>query len=303
MVTDLSVIRFIICFVFLGVAVVSDLKTRKVSNKLWLVMAPIAVVVLMMDLYLRGVDWRYYLILIPIGFLLVEALIERPPVFSKGKMNLSVLIWFLVPVITLIYMLYSIEGTMLLWSMLSILVMMGAAFVFYYFAIIYGGADAKAVVVLAVLFPFYPDIQGITSWGGDPAMLEFMEVFFPFTFVILLNAAILALILPVYYVFKNLKDGDLELPQMFFGYKHQVDEIEDSFVWPMEYYVGNKRKIKLFPRGMTDDKLDSLKERGVEKAWVTPKIPFLVFIFLGYLMSYMIGNPTLYLFDWIYSLI
>ncbi|MGM0405279.1 MAG: A24 family peptidase C-terminal domain-containing protein [Thermoplasmatota archaeon] len=281
----------------------SDLKTRKVSNKLWLVMAPIAVVVLITDLYLSSVNWRYYLILIPIGFLLVEALIERPPVFSKGNLNILVFIWFLVPVITLIYMLYTIESSMLLWSMLSILVMMGSAFVFYYFAIIYGGADAKAVVILAVLFPFYPEIHGITSWGGDPAMLEFMEVFFPFTFVILLNAAILALFLPVYYVVKNLKNGDLEFPQMFFGYKHQVDEIKDSFVWPMEYYVGNKRKIKLFPRGVTDDKLDSLKEKGLEKAWVTPKIPFLVFIFLGYLISYIIGNPTLYLFDWIYSLI
>ena len=303
MVTDFSVMRFIICFVFLGISVISDLKTRRVSNKLWLIMAPTAVAVLMMDLYLRGVNWRYYLILIPIGFLLVEALIERPPVVLKGKVNVLVLIWFLAPVITLIYMLYSIESSMLLWSLMSILAMMGAAFVFYYFALIYGGADAKAIVVLAVLFPFYPEIPGITFWGGDPAMLEFMEVFFPFTFVILLNAAILSLILPVYYVLKNLKNGDLEFPLMFFGYKHKVDEIEESFVWPMEYYVGDKRKVKLFPRGMTDDKLDSLKEKDLEKAWVTPKIPFLVFIFLGYLISYIIGNPTLYLFDWIISLI
>lgn len=299
---DLSVIRFVICFVFLSVAVVSDLKTRKVPNELWLLMAPAAVVVLVVDLYFRAVGWRYYLILIPIGFFLFEALVERPPVISKGRINLLVCAWLMVPIITLTYMFYSIEKTMLLWSLISILVMMAAAFILYYFAILYGGADAKAVVVLAVLFPFYPEIQGITHWGGDQVMIEFMEVLFPFTFVILLNAAFLALLLPLYYIVRNLKRGEAEYPQMIFGYKIKIEEIEDSFVWPMEYYEGGKRKIKLFPRGTTDDKIESLKKRGRKRVWVSPKIPFLVFIFLGYLMSYIIGNPTLYLFDWILSL-
>lgn len=299
MIADLSIIRFVICFVFLGIAVVSDVRTRKVPNTLWLIMAPIAALVLAFDLYTRGVGWRYYLIFIPIGFFLVEALVERPPLLSEGKMNILIMGWFMLPVITVIYMLYSIESAMLLWSLISILVMMAVAFILYYFAIIYGGADAKAVVVLAVLFPFYPEIQGLTHWGGDPAMLEFMEVFFPFSFVILLNAALLTLLLSIYYFALNLKNVNLGFPEMFFGYRMDIDDIEDSFVWPMEYYENGKRNVKLFPKGMSDGALESLKEKGRRRAWVSPKIPFLLPMFLGFLISYIIGNPFLYIFEWI----
>lgn len=297
MVTELSVIRFLICFVFLGIAVISDIKTRKVPNKLWFVMSPIASFILALDLYLRGAGWKYYLIFIPIGFFLVEALIERPPIIDGERLNVLVLGWFLIPIITLLYMLNTIGSTLLMWSLMSVLVMISLAFILYYFAILYGGADAKAVVVLAILFPFYPEIQGITFWAGDLAMLDFMEIFFPFTFVILLNAALCALLLPIHYLIKNLRYGDVEFPQIFFGYKKDVNEIEDSFVWPMEYYEHGKRKIKLFPRGGSDDKVKSLKEEDREKAWVTPKIPFLVFIFFGFIISYVIGNPLLYIFD------
>lgn len=299
MIADLSIIRFMICFVFLGIAVVSDVKTRRVPNTLWLIMAPVAALVLTFDLYTRGVNWRYYLIFIPIGFFLVEALVERPPIFSDGNVNFLIIGWLKLPVITVVYMLYSIESTMLLWSLISILVMMSAAFILYYFAIIYGGADAKAVVVLAVLFPFYPEIQGFTHWGSDPAMLEFMEVFFPFTFVILLNAALLTLLLAIYYFVLNLKNVDLAFPEMFFGYRMAIDDIEDSFVWPMEYYENGKRNVKLFPKGISDDALESLKEKGRKRVWVSPKIPFLLPMFFGFLISYLIGNPFLYIFEWI----
>ncbi len=296
MTLNLSIIRFVICFLFLGIAVISDIRTRKVPNDLWMIMAPIAASTLAIDLYLRGVGWRYYLIFVPIGFLFIEALIEMPPLFSNGKINPYILGWFMLPVLVLIYMLYSIESSMLLLSLMSVIVMMVLAFVLYYFAILYGGADAKAVVVLAVLFPFYPEIQGLTHWLGDTATIDFMEIFFPFTFVILLNAALLTLFLSIYYFALNLKNSDIAFPEMFFGYKMKVDKIEDSFVWPMEYYENGKKRIKLFPKGLTEGAVKSLKERGKDKAWVSPKIPFLVSMFFGFLLSYILGNPLLYLF-------
>jgi len=296
---DLSIIRFVICFIFLGVAVISDVRTRKVPNKLWMVMAPIAASILALDLYQRGVSWRHYLIFIPIAFLFVEALIERPPIVYKGKINPLVFGWFILPVLVIIYMIYSIRSSMLLWSLMSVIVMMCLAFVLYYFAILYGGADAKAVVVLAVLFPFYPEIRGLTHWAGDAVLLDFMEIFFPFTFVILLNAAILTLFLSLYYLTMNLKNADIGFPQMFFGYKMKVDKIEDSFVWPMEYYEDERKRMKLFPKGLNERALESLKDRDINRAWVSPKVPFLVPMFFGFLLGYIMGNPLLHLFEWI----
>lgn len=290
-----SLIRLVVGTVFLGVAAYTDLKTRRADDKIWQLMGTIAVLILIIELFQRKTPISYYLVFFPILFLLVEATVDRPPLYEGTKWNYLLLGWFLVPIVSVIMMFYIVkEFTYLFWSLLAIPIVMSLAFIFYYFRVIYGGADAKAMVTLAVLLPFYPDFIVFL-----PELLEstytIMEVFFPFTLVILLNSALIVLVLPIAYLMLNVKQGDIRFPQMFFGYKKNLNEISKSFVWPMEYYKDGKRHFELMPRYDEDKALASLKKAGRKTIWVTPKIPFLVPMFFGFMLSFIWGNPMLLL--------
>ncbi|MGM0510116.1 MAG: A24 family peptidase C-terminal domain-containing protein [Thermoplasmatota archaeon] len=278
------------------VAAGKDLKTRQVPNELWIVMGSIASVILALDIFLRGAGWKYYLIFIPILVLFMEAFYERPLLYEDGKVNILVLGWLVLPLVTFFYQIFEIGDKTLFWSLATIPIMMLLIFLFYFFRLIYGGADAKALLVIAVLVPFYPRIEILNLFEMSAEVIQAMQLFFPFTLVILLNSSLILLILPLIYFFINLKNGDIGFPQMFFGYRKKVDEIPDSFVWPMEYYEGGEKRFQYMPRGDSEEDYRSLLEHDERIVWVTPKIPFLVPMCIGFLLSYVIGNPILLLF-------
>lgn len=290
-----SAARFIVGFLFLLVASIRDLKTRKVPNELWIVMGFIAMTILFVELIFKDVSWVHFLIFIPVGVLFSEAFIDRPPIYREGKLNFLVLGWLILPLAVFVYMLNVLSDSMIFWSLAMIPAIMLFAFVMYFFYIIYGGADAKAIITLAILVPFYPTIPHLTHRIISEDKIELLQAFFPFTLVILLNSSLIVLVFPISYFFINLFKGDIDIPLMFFGYKKKVDEIEDSFVWPMQYYEENELKTELFPRTRSDEKIASLKEKNIRTTWATPKVPFIVPMFVGFLISFLIGNPLMYL--------
>jgi len=293
---ELSLVRLIIGAIFLFVASLSDLKSRRVPDELWITMGFIAMGILGAELLLiREVNWKYFLIFIPICVVFLEAFIERPPLYSEGKLNPIVLGWLTLPLLVFIYMVNVFGTDLLFWSLAMILAVMLFSFILYFFYILHGGADAKAVITLAILLPFYPDIPRLTNWAISPEVATGMEIFFPFTLIILLNASLIMLIFPVIHFFFNLYNRDIDVPKMFFGYKKKVSDVEDSFVWPMQYYEDGILKTELLPKSGTDERIRSLKDHGIEMVWVTPKIPFIVPIFVGFIISFLIGNPILHL--------
>lgn len=293
---ELSLVRLIVGVLFLFVASLKDFISRRVPDELWIIMGIIAMGILGAELLLvREVNWKYFLIFIPIGVVFSEAFIERPPVYSNGKLNPFVLVWLILPLIVFIYLVGILFEDLLFWSLAMILAVMLFSFLLYFFYILHGGADAKAVITLAILFPFYPYIPGVTYRAISPQMATVMEVFFPFTLVVLLNASIIMLVFPVAHFVLNIYRRDIDIPKMFFGYKKRISEVEDSFVWPMQYYEDGRLKTELFPKSETEERIRSLKYHEMETVWVTPKIPFIVPIFLSLIISFLIGNSILYL--------
>ena len=294
----LSLSRFLVGFLFLFVASTMDLKTRRVPNELWMIMAGVASVLLFLELFIREVRWEFYLIFIPIAVLLAEAFVDRPPIYKDGKINFIMIGWFALPIATVIFQINILQGKMFFWSLMTIPILMVVVFVLYFFYIIYGGADAKALIVIALLVPLYPHVPYLTHMAGSELLLDLMQIFFPFTLVVMLNASLLSLALPISFIFKNISKGDMKFPEMIFGYRKKVDKIEDSFAWPMEYYDDGEHvveKLSLRPKVDPEEAIQSLKDHGVKNAWVKPKIPFIVFIFLGFVLSFIIGNPMIYL--------
>jgi preflagellin peptidase FlaK len=83
---------------------------------------------------------------------------------------------------------------------------------------------------------------------------------------------------------------DFGFPEMILGYKMDIVEVEKKFVWPMERIVEGERVIVLFPKKKEDDSLKKLKEEGVLRIWITPKIPFILFLTASFIISVFLGN-------------
>ncbi|MEF8873372.1 MAG: A24 family peptidase C-terminal domain-containing protein [Candidatus Thermoplasmatota archaeon] len=295
-----SLTRFLIGAASLLIASVMDLKTRRVPNRLWIVMGSIAMAVLFSELLVRklwfdaDIYWQHFLIFVPIIVLFSEAFLERAQLYSEKGLDLKVLTWLLLPVFVFIYMVNTLTHSLLFWTLAMIPGMMSFAFLLYFFYILYGGADAKAVITLAILVPFYPHVPNLTQRALSAGHVPLMQTLFPFTLVILLNSSLIVVVFPIFYFLMNVLRRDVDVPKMFFGYRKKIADIEDSFVWPMEYYEDGNLKTELFPRSDPEEKLESLKRHDRKRVWTTPKIPFIVPIFVGFILSFIIGNPLMH---------
>jgi preflagellin peptidase FlaK len=71
----------------------------------------------------------------------------------------------------------------------------------------------------------------------------------------------------------------------------------------MEVVRDGETVLILFPkkhgRGNVDDiegEVTALREMGVDRIWVQPKYPFIVFILFGIIFSFVVGNLMFLLF-------
>jgi len=103
------------------------------------------------------------------------------------------------------------------------------------------------------------------------------------------------IVVPLGLAIYNAIKGDYA-GMMFLGYRMRIDEADKGFVWPMERVVGKKVVRIFFPsrdrRDLSKD-LDALRRMGRKKLWVTPKMPFLVPMTLGFIVTIMFGNILL----------
>ena len=174
--------------------------------------------------------------------------------------------------------------------------MFGLAFGLYYLGA-YGGADAKAIIVLSLLFPFYPILKFSTF-----SLPIFNSGFGVFAFSTLSNSVIAAPGLVVILFMRNLlKEGLKELSGNVFYYfiGYRVDASHLPKFHNLLEYVDPKGKIVRLRRGIEPDeeiiyRLKNAYEKGkIEKIWVTPGLPFLVFITAGFFISAILGNLLL----------
>jgi preflagellin peptidase FlaK len=167
---------------------------------------------------------------------------------------------------------------------LSIVLTGTIAFGTYYLGF-YGGADAKALLTLSIIMPLFPTENS----------------FHPFTgLATLSNSLLLTLSVPTFMFIRNLfsitrgrkiflgfeKEGiRSKLIAMFLGYRVQS---ADGFLFLLEKKIDGIKKFD-FAINRVDDEY----ARG-DDVWVTPGLPLLVFITLGF-FSLFIGGDLVFL--------
>lgn len=161
------------------------------------------------------------------------------------------------------------------------------AYVLWYVRLLYGGADAKALMALAILLPYRP-ADHVGTWALPSGFAPT-----PTALTTLTNGVALMVLLPVLFALYNLVRGHVAVPAMFVGRKMPLEDAANSPVWIMEQVddAGTVTR-RTFPRRDVDPKDNAarLMEAGITEVWVTPKVPFMIPLAVGYMLALGVGD-------------
>ena len=232
--TLLDIIRFVTGLIILSYASYTDIKTRKASNILWVIIGSIGLILLVVQYFTIGFgDKINYLIFIPI--------------------------------------------------------MIGLVYILFQLRLIFGGADAKALMAIAILVPFQPVISQFPLWG---------ESIMPASWFIFSNSVILFLFIPLSLLIFNVAKRNIQFPFALLGYKMNIKKAREKFVWPLEKIVNGKRKFVYMPKDFdAKDELNEFEKQGINEIWVTPKIPFMIPLLVGFICAFILGDIMYYLMN------
>jgi len=172
----------------------------------------------------------------------------------------------------------------------------------------FGGADAKALMCLALALPFYP-------YDLSQSNAQFLSPIFPVT--VFSNGVLLAALTAVYAVLRNsfwrLRTGRKlfegfenestwrKVLAFLTGYKVKAAELEKGHMYPLEDIdmkeTGeSKRRLLVLPKdvekeGIVERILSATREERLKnEVWATPGLPLLVFLTTGLIVALVFGD-------------
>lgn len=177
----------------------------------------------------------------------------------------------------------------------------------------FGGADAKALMCLALALPFYPENIHRPLFSR---ISPISRIFFPIT--VFSNSVLLAAATAIYMVLRNMfwrqktgnrlfKEGysdasfGKKLLVLVTGYKTSIDKLREKWhFYPLEDVEetedGFKRKLVLLPKDEGRDEIVERLGKAVEVGkiqkyvWATPGLPMLIFITVGLIIGLIFGD-------------
>lgn len=297
----LAAIRFVTGAAFLLFAASSDLRTRSVRDYTWIALGSIGLVLLVVEWAIDPTDLDSLALLGSAAILFSAVFFGRPLLGEEGfrlrasRLGLLLLaaVLFLAPAVSRLGGGQDLpRRTLELYPMPAMVIVYQAM---YQARLLHGGADAKALIALTLLLPTYPDASPFPLLSAGPSVEGIFRIVFPFSLIIWINAAVLSLAVPVVLLARNAVRRDLAFPQAFLGYRAPVDP-PPRHAWLMEKINDRGEHILvLFPKrggDLTHD-LDRLRERGIERVWVTPKLPFVLPLLGGFVLAFFLGNVLL----------
>jgi preflagellin peptidase FlaK len=179
----------------------------------------------------------------------------------------------------------------------------------------FGGADAKALMCIALALPFYPLNDWFAPLLGEPTPVA--RTFFPLT--IFSNAVILVFIPVLWIVIRNLvwrhKSGrklfeDAQASEstgkktlvFITGYKMPISELKNKWhIYPLEDVETSsegtlKRKLTVLPKDEGRDtvigRLQTAIDTGAikDEVWASPGLPMLILITAGLFVALFVGD-------------
>jgi len=168
---------------------------------------------------------------------------------------------------------------------------------------LFGGADAKCLIAISVLIPVQPDFAFVYyQYAANSSLL-----LFPFAITTLLNGAIFSLCVPIglfVYNVLSLSRGELKanLRYAFIGYEKSLEAVSGMkhtrlvHLYDDDEEGGDIKRSFIFGGIEIDaEVVEALKKYHAQgkigdKVWVTPELPFILFITAGFLSALLFGN-------------
>ena len=218
--------------------------------------------------------------------------------------RVSNIVWVVMASVGIAFAGYStvVQGVSLLILIISSVTITGTVSYIFFRLGFFGAADAKALICIAMLFPTQP-VFNIFSYHF-PIFDAFVPVVFPFALIVLLNASVLALVVPISLFLRNLHSLGLKefmrnAAMCFVAYRVNIEGLgSDRFNRLTHAYKeidGHlTRRYSLGGTPINSKTVQELKAyHGEQKvgteAWVTPELPFILFITLGLIACCLIG--------------
>jgi len=157
--------------------------------------------------------------------------------------------------------------------------------------LLFGGADAKAVMIAGILIPIFAHPYLVSSSAVLPA-----TAVLPFALNLLMDAALLSVVIPLGLAVRNASRGELRGWATFTGYTIPVRELPVRFVWVRNPMSSEGRAEEDEIETSEQDRqrrvriAKELTGQGVDRVWVTPQIPYLVLLAVGALAALLAGN-------------
>jgi archaeal preflagellin peptidase FlaK len=279
-----------------GYAAVADLRTREVSDHLWQGMGLLGVGLGTVAVAGDGV--------LGVGLWLLVGAFTLQHVFAWDELLgedgagtadlIEIVVYAIVLVVVIVCSVhFGISAAGVPWEVVAVLISVLFARGLFEAGVLYGGADAKALMIAAVVLPTFSAVL-------LPLPSSFTGVLndLPFAIDLLMNAALLAIVVPLGLAFRNLARHEFRWPSGFTGYMLPVSELPHRFVWledPLAHGARERDEVET-----SDDDLKvrerqaaELTAKGVTRVWVTPQIPFLVLMAAGAVAAVLAGNLVL----------
>ena len=158
---------------------------------------------------------------------------------------------------------------------------------------LFGEADLLAFLALSIIHPRTPAF----GFRGNTPIL--------FSFTLIANSAIAGILTALYTIlvnlFEYLKDRSLfdrynasffkKMVIMFSGKHISIESLKGPpFEYPLEINGELIVKPNLFDDDAANRVFKNLKEKGIESFWVSATLPYIVILFVGYLISTFYGD-------------
>ena len=290
---SINALRLVLSLSILAYASFLDLRTRKVPNVYWIGLGISGLGLILVQLYVDEMPIEYLLVFIPILAILADVYLGSEEETTRAK--LTTFGKYALALGSILMLAYQYGSDEYFQHLLAIPIIMLFVVVMYMLDILRGGADAKALMSLSILFPFYPAFGSLPFIHGETSAAETL---LPFSFSILVNAAIIVALTPLAFLARNLLRREFVFPLGLLGYKLDTAEVANKHVWLMESIMNGKLMTHARPRRQEDKKADIelLESSGYKRVWVTPKIPFIVPMFVSLILTTIVGNVLLLIF-------